>query len=417
MHISITKRLAFAFAAAVVALAMPLAALASWSPDRPLYTYNGPGTPGADHVVFDSFVKTPQYGAEPQFFDGKDATITSDGGFQDIIQAQPGQTLKLRVYVHNNADPSLNASGAGIARNTKVRVWLPTASAQSLRSFAYISADNANPGTVSDTLDFQNPNTAVSLSYVPGSAHINTNALDTQLSDSIVTTGAPIGYDKLDGNVPGCFQYVAYVTLQVKVNGPSISLEKKITTPGSTTLFDTMKSNPGDEVVWVIHFKNTSGTQVDHLTVRDVMPAHETVVPGSVKLRNANHPDGLVLTDTGLFGNGGVDAGSYTAGSDGYISFHAKVNNDFATTDCNPTLVNQAFAHATGVNEIKAQATDTVNHTCVVTPTVTPPAPQPQIPATGAADILGGAMGTSALGYAVHYWRRSRKSLINALRK
>jgi uncharacterized repeat protein (TIGR01451 family) len=409
------KKVAAILAVIGIVVAVPVTAMASWSPDRPALTYNGPGTPGADHVVFNSFTNTPSVGDERIFFAGKDAANTANGGYQDAITVNPNQEILLRVYIHNNADPSLNASGAGIARNTKVRIFLPTASDRAMRAISYISADNANPGTVSDTVDFNTAGAgAFSLSYVAGSATMYNNAhpAGTPVNDSIVGAGAPVGYEQMDGNLPGCFQYAGLVTIKVKVNSPSIGLTKQVTTPGSTNWQPKLDANVGDTTSWLLHYSNTSKTTLNHVIVKDQLPAHLQVVPGSVTLIDPNHPNGQTLSDTGVFTTG-VDVGSLGVGGGGNIRYRTTVKNDFAATDCTPSIVNNATASAEGVTEVKASAQVNVKVTCKP---VTPPTPVTPLPATGPEAALGGMLGTGALGYAAVSYRRSKQAVIDAIK-
>ena len=80
-------------------------------------------------------------------------------GFSGKAEVEEGQELLLR-FTYNNAADNLNGSnfdGPGVAKNTKVRIHLPTDTAQALRANAYISADNAQPQTVADTIDLMGP--------------------------------------------------------------------------------------------------------------------------------------------------------------------------------------------------------------------------------------------------------------------
>lgn len=414
------KQMVVAVTAAFLTLA-PMAALAGWAPARPTYTYNGVGTPGADHVVFNSFVNNPNYGDERPFLDGKDNSNTNAGGYQDVIQVTPGHEYLLRAYIHNNADPSLNDAAhgfRGIARNTKVRFFVPTATDTALRSVAYISADNANPGTVSDTVDFQNANAAFNMSYVAGSARLYTNARPAgfTLGDNIVAGGALIGDDQLDGNLPGCFEYTAIATILVKINGPAISLTKQVGVPGSTDWQANRQFKVGETASWLLHYTNTSNVQLNHVILKDTLPAHTTLVPGSVVVIDSNRPSGQPLNDTDLF-TVGVDVGSLGVGGGGYIRFRTTINNDFTESECgNITLVNKASAHAQGTGNIEASATAIVNHVCK-TPLPTPPPPvTPPLPGTGMEDAAGAAMGAGVLGYVARAYGRSKKSLLEALR-
>ncbi len=352
--------------AAVIAIMAPAMVLATnWSPERPTKVYS-PGVAGFDHVTFNSFTNVPSFGDERGFFLAKDAANPNAGGWTDQIQVKPGQEILLQAYVHNGADSSLNdAPGQpGIARNTKVKMYIPTATAPGLRSNAYISASNANPGEVTDTADITSADgTPVSLSYVAGSARAFTNAVPTgmPISDNIVGDGALIGYQQPDGNVPACFQYTALVTIRVKVNAPSLSLTKQIAHPGQAWTKE-VDSAPGETLSYLLTYQNKGTAVAHHVTVRDQMPPHADFVPGSARIyTDSTGPEGEQLSDTALFTTGGIDTSDYAPGAGGYIKFQVKLKNDFAPG--HTRVQNVAYAHDTEMpNEIFDMAWFNVNN-------------------------------------------------------
>ena len=354
-----------------------------WGPDRPTLTLNGDHTPGMDHVQFDSIVNNPNYGDERTFFDAKDSSITTAGGYTDSTAVHAGEIVTLRTYVHNNADPSLNGAnltGPGVAHNTKVSIQLPTGSADSLRATSIISASNATPGSVFDTTDLNAGGAPFSVSYVPGSAVQYTHAVPSglKLSDSIVSGGALIGNAVADGNIPGCFAYDSFVTIQVKINGPSLSFTKQVAPAGSTTFASSVNANVGDTDGWLLKVTNTSNMTVTNPTIKDQMPAHLKLVPGSVTYISSTFPNGETLADGPLLG-AGQNLQDMLPGAVIYVKYRTTVDNDFAATDCNPSVTNNAVISATGIQPIYAKASLTVAHQCTpVTPPkppVTPPLP------------------------------------------
>jgi len=428
MKSALLKRSALLLGVLAVILA-PLAAVNAtsdtpWGPDRPTLTLNGDHTPGMDHVQFDSIVNNPNYGDERTFFDAKDSSVTTAGGYTDDTTVHPGEIVTLRTYVHNNADPSLNGTnldGPGVAHNTKVSIQLPTGTADSLRATSIISASNATPGSVFDTTDFQAGGAPFGMTYVPGSAVQYTHAVPSglKLSDSIVSGGALIGDAQADGNIPGCFAYDSFVTIQVKINGPSLSFTKQVAPAGSTTFASSVNANVGDTDGWLLTVKNTSNVTVSNPTIKDQMPAHLKLVPGSVTYISSTFPNGETMADGPLFANG-QNIQDMLPGAVIYIKYRTTVNNDFAATDCTPTVTNNAVISATGIQPIYAKASLTVAHQCTpVTPPVTPPTTPPStssLPDTGAG-AMAGVGGIGSLAYAGRAYLRSKKSLVDALRK
>ena len=202
---------------AVVMLAVPATVFAGFYPaDRQTYTCATPTScVGADHVVFDSFTNNPVVGDERPFFSGS----LNNANVQDRIKVSDGQTIVLRAYVHNNADPNKISVDAATARNVKMKVLIPTATQKDQNLVAFISAANANPGTINDTMSLYGDD-AFSLEYVNGSAVFDhradgKNMISEKLNDTIIAGGTYLG------DIHGCFDYSGYVTLQVKVHMPS----------------------------------------------------------------------------------------------------------------------------------------------------------------------------------------------------
>lgn len=98
---------------------------------------------GVDHVTFNSYINAPNYGDERPFVDVK--REGSRGPFHDTIRAKAGDHLRLRIYIDNNADEIS-------ARGTTVSVFVQSNRNTRLVVAASITADNAQPRTVSDTV-------------------------------------------------------------------------------------------------------------------------------------------------------------------------------------------------------------------------------------------------------------------------
>lgn len=314
-----SKKLALATGVVSIA-AVGTAATIAWGPDRPTYTIQNP----ANHITFNSITNNPNYGDERTFLDAKPASNTNQGGFTDKNTVQDGQEILVRAYVHNNANANLNL----VAKNTKYRLQLPTGTHQNLRLNGFISADNAQPQTVYDHTDLAGAS-PFSVEYVPGSAMVYTNAVPSGMkaADSIVTSGAPLGYDKLDGNVPGCFQYTALVTvkLKVKMPKPNFTMSKEVAKAGGEWKED-VKVEPGETVSYRIQFKNTGATELKNVIIKDKLPTHMTYVQGSSMLYNSSNPSGLKVSDK-VVSETGINIGNYQPGANAVLVFKAKISD------------------------------------------------------------------------------------------
>lgn len=73
--------------------------------------------------------------------------------------------------------------------------------------------------------------------------------------------------------------------------------------------------------------------------ISDSLPTNMQYVAGSTVLYNVNHPNGLVLDTDAVVAENGINIGAYTAGSNAYIRFTAKVEDVDLAWGSN-TLVN-----------------------------------------------------------------------------
>ncbi len=220
------KSLAIGLATLTAIAVVPVGtAFAGYSPaDRQTYTCITPtNCPGADHVVFNSFTNAPNYGDERGFLDARDGAINTEGGWLDSIKVKDGQKVTFRVYIHNNANPAAIGEENATAKNTKVEVYLPDAKKTVTKAAAEISASNANPGSVSDTVDISGDqpfsiafdrNTPLTLTYRPGGQ----GDFVTMNIPAEMVNIASDGYLSVNfGDWHGCFNYGGLMTVTAVV--------------------------------------------------------------------------------------------------------------------------------------------------------------------------------------------------------
>ena len=208
---SSTRRKITATAVAIlagIALVPVLHTAATWGPVRTTFTWANPAT----YITFNSITDNPVVGDERTFYTGAESGTSTQ---MDKVTVRDNEEVTLRVFFHNNAASNLNL----VATNTRVKMILPTTETTSSQSTASISADNANPGTVTDTVDFA-ASQPFTLEYETGSAKLWTNYVSgIALSDNVVSSnGTLVGSNGPDGRVPGCSQFSGYVTIKVKVH-------------------------------------------------------------------------------------------------------------------------------------------------------------------------------------------------------
>lgn len=328
----------------VLVAAVAPALVWAWSPSRPSFTIEKP----ADYITFNSITNNPVIGGDEKDFVGI-REVGSNANWTNNMKVQNGKEYYVRIYVHNNAASNLNL----VAENVVAKLNVPTTTTKTVTVQGQVSASNAKPNTVWDEATFSSDND-FNLAYVAGSALFENNGMGaTKLPDSIVNnTGAKLGYDKLDGKIPGCFQYAGYVTVKVKaqVNQPQekidIDLAKTVRnkTNGEKTWVETVNAKSGDTVQFQIHAKNTGSAGIQNLVIRDILPKGLNYVAGSTKLYNTSNPKGLKVSDN-IIQNSGINIGSYQPNGDAFVRFDATVSAEQDLPVCGEnTLTNIAQA-------------------------------------------------------------------------
>ncbi len=404
-----------------LAIAIP-AALHAYGPTRATFTGANP----APYVTFNSITDNPDVGDERNFVRIKDASDTNS--YAENVNVQAGHTYNVMVYYHNDASTSLNASGVGIAHDVTLRMQMAAnaAAGSSTEVTGFINSSNANPKEVYDSATLTNPTTStMDLAFVAGSAKVTSNGAvnGATLPDGVFTSGTNLGYDSLNGVLPGCNQYAGYVIFQVTANQPNFTVTKQVRKVGETTWNKTEAVNAGDKVQYLISYQNTGTTTQNNVVLADTLPKGETYVANTTNVANASNPKGLLLdakSDTAT--TTGVNIGNYSPKSNAYVMLTAQVasNNDLPTCGVN-TLTN--IAKVTTDNGSKSDtATVTVNKICTpptctqnCTTTTTPPTTPTELPHTGASMGVAAFVGLGSLIASIAYYITSRRAALGRL--
>ena len=428
---------ASAFAVAAGAAIVTPIALSAWgdnSGGRDVYKlvdghlYNTKDNSPYDEnlITFNSITNNPNIGDERNFVGAREDTGVNAGinntWNANEINVENGKTYLVRIYTHNN-----NANGTeATAHNVTNRFDISTAPGKSVEVRGYINADNAQPTQYWDNVIFKSDNT-FHLEYVKGSAHFENNGVGkggtggAQLSDAITTSGVKIGYNALDGNIPGCFEYAGYTTIKVKVvYDHEYTVEKKVRKAGSTNKADwtdLLTANIGDEVEYQITYDNTSKSTTQAVTVKDILPNNVEYIKGSTVLYDALYPKGLKIDQDSLTTKG-LNIGNYTAGSNAVVRFRGKVVDKNLACGKNE-ITNWAQVGVeknTKQDAAKLMVTKTCDNPTPDNPgttTVTSDNSLPgSMPNTGAGTLVAGSViGAGALATSAGYYIASRKSL------
>lgn len=350
------KRFSALIAVVAAAVIVP-AAVFAWGPTRTTFTVEKPAT----YVTFNSITNNPNIGDERNFVGIRE--VGSANVWHDNMTVKEGKEYYVRMYVHNNASENLNL----VAENVTAKFNLPTNTAKSIQVNGFLSASNAKPAEVYDHATF-NSDKNFNLAYVKNSLTYENNVFGPKgiaLSESIFTSaGVKLGYDKLDGKIPGCFQYAGYVTFKVKPQvekQSDFNFVKKVSKKGQNKWVDSYKAQPGEVVDFALSYQNTGETQQNAVTFRDELPSGLSYVKGSTVWNNASKQNVKATDDltTGV----GINVGSYGPKANAWVTFSAKVANKADLKCGTNTLVNLGRVTTDGFKK-EDTATVTVDKDC-----------------------------------------------------
>jgi len=319
------------------------AGLLAWGPsDRPTYSGNTP----APRVTFNSMVDTP-YGDERNFVRIKEAGA-ANSTYTDNIKLQPGKEYQVMVYYHNNASETLNSAEhnyRGIAQNARMSVQMPQTvkAGERARITGTVRADNATPKSVWDEA-WGTPDTNVELRYIYDSAVIRSNgAVDGQkLPNSLYTPeGAQLGYDSLNGQLKGCYEYSGYVTFRIKVHKPSFQIAKEVTKQGGKEFHESINAKVGDKVDFRIAYRNNGTTQQNNVVIKDALPKGLSYDKGSALIASSASNGQYAKTDDTVISARGINIGHYAPNGNAFFKFTATVTGEGLDCGLN-RLVNKA---------------------------------------------------------------------------
>ena len=355
--------------AIIAAAVLVPAALFAWGPDRPTFTTQSP----APYVTFNSITNNPQHGDERNFVQIKEATA-SNSTYGEEVALQPGKDYEVLVFFHNNASSDLNDAAhnyAGVAKDAFMRVQMPATvkAGEKARVTGFVGASNANPAQVWDEA-YGSATGNYSLHYVPESAKIFSNGAvnGKTLPSTLYATGTPLGYDALDGKLPGCNEFAGYVTFKFHVDQPNFTVEKQVSKTGENKYSEQITALPGEEVEYQIKYLNTGTTQQDDVIIKDKLPAGITYVAGSTQVSNSATNNHWTPIASNEITARGINVGSYAPGGASYVKFKAKVTDNSKLEKCGTnTLINTGTAETNNGSKSDT-ANVVVSKTCEETP-------------------------------------------------
>lgn len=113
-------------------------------------------------------------------------------------------------------------------------------------------------------------------------------------------------------------------------NRPGITVDKRVANlSGDKIMQDNNEARPGDTLEYAIKVTNPGDTNAVGTTIKDLLPAHVTMIPGTAELRYGSTKYAIQdKTVTGGMNGGGVRIQSFPPSQVTYLVFQAKIDSN-----------------------------------------------------------------------------------------
>ena len=153
-----------------------------------------------------------------------------------------------------------------------------------------------------------------------------------RLIDEIVTKaskgGVLIGYDALDGKIPGCYSYDSYVTIRVKaIFDTRYEINQQVRlVDAETNWSNSVEAKIGDVVEFMFTYKNTTETETQtNVTINYSFSNSIKYIPNTIQLKNKTFPTGTVINFEDVIAGTDINIGDYEPGTEASVCLKAKV--------------------------------------------------------------------------------------------
>lgn len=298
--------------------------------------------------------------------------------YKDSSSAKVDEVVQVQLWHHNREMPDKEK-----AHNTRVKFSIPNTQGKTHVITGTSSSDNGQ--TITDSTVVNTTLDRNRLEYIPGSAKFryNKGAKDGKkecqtgmnfppahcyatvgISDEVVKGG--VNLDKVRGGpLHGCNAFHETVIVQVRIKADVVTVNKYVRHVGQTEWKTSTNAKPGDDLEYMIRFKNAGNTRLDDVVVGDNLPKYNAYIPGSTKLKNTNYPNGTNIASDNIT-KGGINVGNYMPGSVAYVLIRVKLDPITAYEKCggNYDLRNVGIVRPKGMNEHYNTAQVLVNVPC-----------------------------------------------------
>ncbi len=288
--------------------------------------------------------------------------------YSNSTDAMVDEVVQVQVWLHNREMPE-----AENAENTTVQIDVPNEQGETQVITGTISSDNSNTIVDDTTLGLSLERARVE--YMEGTAKYRYNVgaaegreecetgmdypaddcYDTiTISDDVVSEDGVNLDNYRGGPLVGCNAHHETVTIQVRVVADVVSVNKYVREAGSGAedWSTSITAEPGDELEYLIRFRNEGNSELRNVMVADNLPKYHKYIEGSTWLLNSNNPDGRNL-DNDNVARGGINVGHYGSGATGFVWFTAELAPLAGYEKCNLTydLRNVGIVQPEGMHE------------------------------------------------------------------
>ena len=277
-----------------------------------------------EHVTFNSITDNPKWGVERSFAHIREVG-TSEWSSQADLEA--GKTYEVMAYYHNNGP--IDAVGSFARAN------IPSIVDGEAKGTIVFGAENATPREVWSTLTFVSER-PMELRVVGNSVKLHnfeepvsgSTERTFDLPLELFAVGTPIGFDEMNGVLPGGNFHSGYIAFQVHVP-PKMSFNKEVQLKSDNEdereeWSKSTNANPGDVVRFRLHYMNIGNVNQNDVVISDVLPSELTYILDSTIIYDPNTPDGRKAKyDT--ITTAGINVGNFAPGGYAYVVFEAKI--------------------------------------------------------------------------------------------
>lgn len=280
-----------------------------------------------DSITLNSVIDSPIRDA--RFFIWAKAAGSSEleDSTTNVIQVEDGETYEIWMYVQND-------NPGAVVEGLRAAISVPTMSTgQVCQISGFFHSDNAVATKIWSTVLLTGEQ-GFALDYVFGKAKLINAAHPDGLSlnDEIVTKAASergvlIGYDELNGKLPGGSDYGTYVVIRVKVEylePAPMNVRSRARADDTSEWQETLKGvQVGDELTYRVEYQNASAGVEKNVLGRFWLDGGLEYISGSARLINAECPDGASLDDSFLLNY--TNIGNYDVGANAIVEFSVRV--------------------------------------------------------------------------------------------